>query len=657
MKRLTYEDYSRPNFVEDMLHQEQDRGDVELVLADSRIQMKMRLALLNILLWQSLLTYGIKPTSKDVLNVKSFTSSSISTIQSRFYLRVLMKLHDDGHDLRTINHMEIVNSFALNINRLYNVICRYMNAYMPPMDALGLAELCQNPQIAKLIKQKVGSEAGTQVAEKIIKAQTKELIDLISKPGLDKNILLAYMNASTLKSNQIPHEILRYGPRSDVDDRMCHHVINESSFSGIKSAADYGIEALSAKKCSFLNKTVLKNSQYTNRKTRLAGSLLPHLYPGWCGSTRTLPFYIEPEFASNMLLKSIEVDGKIIQLTKENISQYVGKTVNLLSIFCCNHTDGFCERCAGFRYYPEYDIGLHLFLPANIHIGLMSISQLMSRVTQKILSNKHLIATNTKSYNLPVETERYLCTQSDDDTTSDNCIYWKTGSISKKLKKLAIRIPSDSIGQISDLSLDTLPAPETFSKIAYIDLLDVENNYQVVDTIYMEADGFIPYLSTEMLEYMKLSYDNITYLENGFVIPMKDFNVKKPFMEYTVMNDDLVSYVNRFKAFIGTKVSDYTAVSKCLHDFAQLVYHKSSLNLFYLEVILRVLNSTSKTDYHIPIVLDPEHTYFMRLDDKVTESSISLKLSQEQIYRYLKDPKAFLKPNYAGLFGPFYGLT
>ncbi len=652
--KLRYEDYSKPDFVETMLKTKQDHGDCDLVLGDGIVKMKIRLALLNILLWECLLKYGIEPTSKDVLNVKAFTSSSISSIQSKFYLKVLMKLSRQGVDMNTLNHMEIVMSFAQSINRLYNVICRYMNEYMPPMDAIGLAELCNNPAIKKLIDSKISDDVGTQVAEKIIKAQTKTLIDLISKPGLDNNILLPYMKADTLKFNQIPHEMLKYGPRSDVDDRMCRHVINESSFSGIKSAADFAIESLSAKKCSFLNKTVLKMAQYTNRKTRLSGSLLPNIYPGWCGSTKTIPFYIEPEFASNMYMKSIMVDGQIVQLTKENISQYVGKTVDMLSIFCCNHTDGFCERCAGFRYYPDYNIGLHLFVPAGVHIGLMAISQLMSRVTQKILSNKHLIATSTKSYVLPPDTERYLSVGYESE------IYWKNekGSpITRGLKKWAIRIPSDSTAQISDLILDKLPEPEAFSKISYIDILDIENDYKLVDTIYMEAGGFIPYLSADMLEYMRQTYDDITYQDNGYVVPMKGFSTKKPFMEYTIRNDDLVSYVDNFRAFIGTRVSEYTSVSRCLHDFAQLVYHKSSLNLFYLEVILRVLNCASKTDYHIPVIEDFEHTCFMRLDDKVTEASISLKLSQEHIFRYLKDPKSFLQPNYAGLFGPFYGLT
>ena len=183
---------------------------------------------------------------------------------------------------------------------------------------------------------------------------------------------------------------------------------------------------------------------------------------------------------------------------------------------------------------------------------------------------------------------------------------------------------------------------------------------EVVDTIYMKEDkgeAFVPYLSEDMLEYMKDMYAAIEYRDNGYVVPMRDFNTKKPFMNFVVMNDDLVSYVNRFKTFVSKDIANYTSVSRCLSDFADVVYHKSELNLFYLEVILRALNSTSQSDYHIPVITDPDNTAFIRLDEKVTEASISLKLSQEQVYKYLQNPKSMLYQKPAGLFGPFFGLV
>ena len=655
MVRYTYADYSQPDFVERILHEGKDKGKCEIVLSDAIIVSTTRVALMNILVWECLMAFGIHPSSKEFMNYKSITEDSLSSIYSRYYLLILQHFGISQADATNIDYFELFKVIFHNINRTYNTICWYFNAYSPSIDALGLAKLCANPPVKKLIDERIDDKVGTRVAEQIINSQKKTLIDLISKPNaLEHNILYPYMMANALKTNQIPQMLLKYGPRADVTDTMCRHIINESSFSGNKSVEDFAIESLSAKKSAYFNKTVIKQSQYFNRKTRLAGSLLPNLYPGWCGSTTTIPFYIRPEYAKNMIEKCIIIDGKVVQLTKQNISEYVGKTVNMLSIFGCKHTDGFCERCAGYRFFeadPEHgrprDIGMLSFLPEGVHIGILCVIQLMSRVTQKILSNKHLIATNSKVYNLPENTARYLF--NDDDCN----IFWDS-SFTKKLKNCQIRIPADNMGQISDLILDVLPMPEAFSKISYIDIMKGDD---IVDTIFMEADGFVPFLSEYMLEYMRKQYDNIEYKENGFVVDMKEFDNKKPFMNYVVMNDDMISYTNRVKNFISTDISGYTSVSRCISAFADIVYHKSDLNLFYLEVILRALNITSPTDFTIPVITDPEHVSFGRLDTVISESTISMKLSHEHLNKFLTSPKALLEPRKAGWFAEFYGLV
>lgn len=641
MNRYRFNDYANPGFVDMLFKTNQDVGRCEVVLSDTIIVSSTRIAIMNFIMWEVLTKYGIHPSSAEFMRYKSITVNSLSDIYSRYYLIMLSNRSD-------VPHMEFVDTIYNNINRLYNLICRYLNPYMPTIDALGLAKMCDNPEIKKLIEYKIDDSVGTKAAEQIIKAQSKILIDLIAKPDAIKdNILYPYMIADTLKKNQIPQMLLKYGPRSDVDDTMCRHIINESSFSGNKSVADFAVESLSAKKSAYFNKSVIKKSQYFNRKTRLAGSILPNLYPGSCGSTVTVPFYIKPEFAKNMIERSILVDGKEVMLTKDNISSYAGTTVNMFSIFGCKHTDGFCERCAGYRHYADLGIGLSKFMPEGIHIGLLCVSHLMSRVTQKILSNKHLIATNSKEYALPGDTARYLYNDNDCN------LYW-SADFTKRLRHVQLRIPEDSMGQISDLIMETLPNPEAYTKIAYLDIMKGD---QVVDTIYFESNGFIPYLSTEMLEYMRKQYDSIEYKDNGFVVDMKNFDAKKPFMNYVVLNDDMVSYVNRVKNFISSEVSNYTSVSRCLSDFADVVYHKSELNLFYLEVILRALNTTSEDNYDIPVLTDTEHTHFARLDDMVSESTISMKLAQEQLAKYLSSPRASLIKRKAGWFKEFFGIV
>ena len=640
MERYRYDDYANPSLVDEMFKRGMDNGQCQVVLTDKIIQSGTRVAMLNFILWECLTKYDIHPSSQEFLNYKSITTGSISKVHSRYYTIMLERRPD-------IQPMEFVDTIFSNINRFYNIICRYLNEYMPSIDALSLARLCANPEIKKLIDTKIDEKLGTKVAESIIKQQKNALIELISKKNaLKDNCLYLYMLAETLKTNQIPQMLLKYGPRSDIDDTMRRHVINESSFSGLKSVADFATEYLSAKKSAHFNKSVVRRSQYFSRKVRLAVSSIKNLYPGSCGSEVTVPLYLKPEYADNVLERTIVVDGQDVRLSDANIGQYVGKVVNLRSVFGCRHTDGFCERCAGYRWYPEKGYGLLKFMPKDIHIGLICTVQLMSRVTQKILSNKHLIATNSKEYNLPEVTAKYLYNDNDCN------VFWNS-AFSKNLKNCQIRIPADSIGLWSDLMLEALPSPETFSTIAY---LDIVKDDVIVDSIYLEADGFVPFLSQYTLEYMRKQYDSIEYRDNGYIVDMKGFDVRKPFMNYVVMNDDMISYVNRVKSFLSAGVANETSVSKCITDFADVVYHKSALNLFYLEVVLRAFNIENEDNYRIPVINDIDHTKFAGLDYIISESTISMKLAHEHLNRFLSNPSTMLEPKRAGLFREFFGI-
>ena len=649
MERYRYSDYSDPTFVERLFQTHMDRKRCEIVLSDSIVQTTAQVAIMNFILWEPLIKYGIHPGKSEFLNVKSITTDSISAIHSKYYLMILLQRPD-------VDYMDVVADIFWNTNKLYNLTCRYLNAYIPTIDAIGLAKIVTHPKVKKLIDDRVDSNFGTRFAEQRIKAQTKELLDFLKTPAdPEDNCLFLFMQAKTLKANQIPQMILRYGLRSDVDGTVCHHVINESSFSGLKSPEDFGVENLSGKKSAHLNRTGISISQYTNRKARLSTSQLVHLYPGSCGSNVTIPFVIKPEYAKNMTERTIIYEGKELMLTSENVSSFVGKTVQLRSVFGCKHTDGFCERCAGYRYYAPH-VGLSKFVPPGIHIGLLCTSHLMSRLAQRLLSNKHLINTDTKVYTLPPLTARYL------SNDNDSNLFWDPGFV-KKLKNCQIRIPADSIGQITDLTLDVFPIPETYSKIAYVDIMKGD---QVLETLYLETDGFVPFLSEYTLEYMRNQYDSIEYKDNGYVIDMKTFDTKEPFLSYVVMNDDMMACIKRIMNFIGTNVSGYTSVSKCLTDFADIVFHKTELNLFYLEVILRDLNIVNPDNFNIPNLSDVgntefqgdiEHTSFAKLDTMISRATLSMKFAHEKLTPFLTNPETYLHGRHPGLFKDFFGMT
>lgn len=634
MNTYTYEDYSKPNFVDTVIAQGQDNGHCKLILdGNIAIVLPTRMALLNIIFWEPLIQYGIRPTKNELYNIKNITSGSTATIHSHIY-DILLDTFPDTY------YMEFVEVIFRNIERLENIILANFGPYIPSIDGLGLARLTSGEEMQKILSQKISGKFGTKAAEQHLKSVSKEVIKLLKDPNTPDNIVYPYMQADALKENQIPQMLIAYGPRSDLDDSMQKNVIGESSYSGIKTPEDFATESLSAKKSIYFSRDVIKKSQYFGRKMKLGCSNLTTIYPGSCGSTMTIPFSLREDIAKNFIDKIIVDQGRRVILTSNNISSYVGKTIQMVSPFGCRHTDGVCEYCAGYGKDR-----LIKYMPPDIHIGLLSSTKTSSTVSQKVLSAKHLISTSSKIYNLPDGATKYFVKDGD-------CIYWKP-EWAKKLTGYSIRIPADAIGAVIDLGLDALPTTETFSKVSYFEML-YEGEF--TEMIPLESEVFVPYFSTSTLEYMHNNFNKLKIDDDYIIIPIEGLDFKKPFFNYTILNDDMITYTNRVRQFLSTNIINYTTVPSCLEAFANVIYSKSSINIFFLEMVLRSMLIENDGTYRVPVVEDYNNVTFSKLDDSITESTVCGKLSFERLGAYLSSPMTPITERPAGLFAPYFGL-
>ena len=623
------------NIADDLMRSGKDKGTVEVLFGNNvSVEVPTRMFILNVLFWEPNMKFGIVPESSDFFNIKTITTDSIKDIQTKLYKKALRRCPD-------VPYMRIVMEYLYNIDRLSNFVQKYMGIYMPSIDALGLARLMENPALKKLAEYEFDDKLGTKVAEQQLKSMSKELITHLKDPNLPNNCLLPYMQAGTLKSNQIPQFLIAYGARSDVDDTMKRHVVSRSSFTGLQTVEDFAIESLSAKKSIYFSRDVIRKSQYFGRKMRLACAAIEKIYPGSCGSPGWIPYTIDESMAENYIDRIIVTEkGDRILLDKRNIGDYVGKPIRLVSQFACRHTDGICEHCAG---YGE-DILLK-YMPPEIHIGLLSSSKVSSVVSQKILSAKHLVSTSSKTYILPDIAQTYFYKVED-------MIFWNK-DMQKKFDKVKFRIPNETINQISDLNLDTLPAAENYSKISFIELM-VDD--EVAARIPLEADVFVPYFSTETLTHFHEHYRSIKVDDEYTTFSLAGFDVNKPFMKYIILNDDMITYTKRVADFLGQRMINYIDVASCIHDFNTVVYQKSSINSFFTETVVRSHLISGEEDFRIPVVTDPMNVRFGNLADVISESSVSGKLAYEKIKDYLSKPSTPLLFKRHGLFAPYFGL-
>lgn len=91
-----------------------------------------------------------------------------------------------------------------------------------------------------------------------------------------------------------------------------------------------------------------------------------------CGTTSTIPLTITNKNKQYVLFRYIDVGGKRVLTTLENIDSFVGKTVNLYSPQGCRN-DAICGKCGGRLFH---------------NLGVTQIGLLITQITQKLLNLK-----------------------------------------------------------------------------------------------------------------------------------------------------------------------------------------------------------------------------------------------------------------------------
>ena len=628
-------------------------GDVDIQLDDAVVTLPMQLALMNGMFWSIYVKFrklhpelNIRITkdrvvwpdrSKDKetgIVTYAFTSDTVTRITNEIYNELVL-----GY--RIADHMEAVAAVWDVINRFSNFADKHTREYQVSLDALSLSKLCVQKPMKSIIDRRLDGSHGTKYAEKQMEKLTSDLMNCLKQPGLlHDNCLLPFMQTKLLKRNQVPQMFGAYGPRSDITDEMMSHVISASAFSGLEDIYDFATESLSAKKAGFFNNSVISEAQYFARRCRLGATRIPILYPGWCGSQVTIPYVIPPKHKKNFIGKFVRVtedtkdllkhqkyrlyNDDAIELTSSNIDMFVGKEIQMWSPFGCRYQDGVCEHCAGYMHQH-----LKAYVPEDIHLGVFSTTRLVSSVTQKILSAKHLIKTSSKEFILTPHVSKYM-------VMSGDAILWRP-ELAKQLKTSKIRFEIDSFqGPLNDLTRKVLPFAASFTKVNRIGI--VNKNGDMSDLLEVTDGTTVPYLSQYAIEFMAEHFKDLIVTSEYIDVPLANFKLDRSFLRYTAVNDDMVSYVHSVDAFLMDRVRTYTSIKTCLQDFSTLIYDKTDVSIFPIEIMLRC-HLASDAEAKIPVITDASNPVaFSGLGQVISGAALSTKFAYEGVKAFLSDP-------------------
>jgi hypothetical protein len=290
-----------------------------------------------------------------------------------------------------------------NINWYNNVALTDLQEYHESIDIENIIKTVKNDKIQKIINSPINRRKSIANIEKQIKVIRCQILESLNKLNIPENQFKNIIDLKLINEGQLGHLLYMIGFRTDIDDKTIPKIIENNYINGIKTDIDFIAENLSDKKSKVFNRSLMSQTQYSNRKIQLASYNLKYIHKGDCGTNQYVEFFVAENKAKALIGKYIVVGDDIRNIkliTNDNYHEYIDKVVKLRSPLKCLYKNGTCEICGGklIKYYIN-----RLF-----NVGHSSVLIFTNSTSQNVLSAKHFQNTTSKEYIIPFELQPYF---------------------------------------------------------------------------------------------------------------------------------------------------------------------------------------------------------------------------------------------------------
>lgn len=545
---------------------------------------------------------------------------------------------------------ELGHDMIMSMNDALNMCYTHLGSFVRTMDIFTMADTILQPGFKEICQPNYGDITDKNIhrMEEAFKAKSKEVIDILSGDTLPYNTFRAPLLCGALKVGQFAQFVVSAGPRSDTDDQMFLRPVFGSFLSGMRDILDLAFESRSASKATHMNKSQMANVQYVNRKFHIQASAIDKLYPGDCGSAVYMTYEPCRRTVKNFKGKFFyDANNNLIELTEDLYPTVVGKAIKVRDVITCRHTDGFCEVCGGT---------ITKSFSRNGNVGFLSNVNTGAPVAQQVLSTKHLISTDSAKYEIPDELEDIFM-------SSTNDIFLRP-SMRKRKDTLALGFRHRDVSKINDLqyyvSENELHAAY-FTDIKYLTLGQLKEDGSVekygTQTSMGGDNKTYPHLSPEVLAVIRNHPEDIVTQDGISWLLLRNANTDLPIMQCVVVNNSIKRFVDKFRDLVTNKVEKYTSANVFMRDFTKLVWPKVDTHITHMSCLARASMITSKADFHIPEVTDPDNVMFGTLGKIIPMRYIGALAAFQGFNTATNKPTTFITAKRTGIFDRYMGYT
>lgn len=263
----------------------------------------------------------------------------------------------------------------------------------------------KNKRVSEIIHTQIPDGWQPKEIEKTQHELMVEFIDILKQePDM---CLYPMLNAGTgIKDKQLSEFAIIGGLKPDINGNTLPTPINSNFLiNGLNNVTNYYIDAQAGRKSIILNKSSMGTSGHfstmciqvastVNLSRRFCHDIAHGIHGNHygCNTKRPLVYHIDsPDKLKNINRRYYYLEPTMVELRCVNAKHdkwLIGKTVFLRSPMTCTCEDGICPICYGDLAYTNAEI--------EFTIGAYAAAKLNNKLSQNILSTKHLLTTNSE---------------------------------------------------------------------------------------------------------------------------------------------------------------------------------------------------------------------------------------------------------------------
>jgi len=524
-----------------------DRHDITHIEMDDGIfETSARKIILSRGSWLYQEDYPEIPLNSDQLITSNyFTPSSFNEILNVGYWRVFDHIGRPSYDLRE----DWLKRAMLRINELYNGIAIYCARYARGMCANDYIDIMVYPPILEIREKLLYSPRMTPAYYMKMIAKAKHI--MLTDEGLSKNPVVIACRCRSMKIDQVLQLTISRGYGADVDARIFSESIRESFMDGVQDLASALMLSRDGATAKYYQGPPTQQSEYLNRRLRLLAMIYRHIGQQDCESEDYIENLIVDETMLRCYVGKYHLcpnENKLKAITM-NDKHLIGKITNLRMIESCKYPDryGVCWRCYG---------ELSNSLARHDNIGWISASTTVEKVTQSILSKKHVILSAIVQLLSMLDETAVKYVKVGEDILEGNIYLKRQEDHAKYRYELVLSgeearyiADLDHVKNINDVSLERV-TKITMLLFRRINRLNEDDVTQDLARIAQSDSN--AFLSSEMLKYIITNGYSIDQTGN-YTVSLDEWDEDVPFIKFPPSLVNIPAYVSNLSRFLTNK--------------------------------------------------------------------------------------------------------